>query len=76
MPTDLKGPRVTWGNVLGLPHGTTPASVIKKPMNVNSFEGSDKIQRTECVTYCAISVNEASSVTFDKTGNVQQKIVV
>ena len=46
-----------------------PAFTLK----VRSFESSELIQKKEGWSYCAISDNESSSVTLNKTGNESQK---
>ena len=55
------------GLFLRMPHGTTPAAVIKnKNIIMSSFKSSRNIQKKECGPDRSVSDNQSSSVTLNE----------
>ena len=53
--------------VLGLPHGTTPATVTtNKNIKISSFKSSENIQKKEGGPDRSVSNNSSSSVTMNE----------
>ena len=53
------------GDVLRLPHGTTPAAVkANKIQTLSSFKSNENIHKREDGSYYVVSANKASSVTL------------
>ena len=65
------------GRFLGLPHGTTPASVTaNKNIKIISLNSSENIQKKEGGPDRSVSDNQSSSVTLDELAMKARKDTV
>ena len=65
------------GRVLGLPHGTKPASVTtNKNIKMSTFKSSENIQKKESGSDRSVLDNQSSSVTLDELAMKARKDAV
>ena len=65
------------GRFLGLPHGTTPATVTtNKNIKMNSFKSSENIQKKEGGPDRSVSDNQSSSVSLSELAMKARKDTV